>query len=601
MAADKVDTYGALQDTVSVEGPSSGRGRSRRRALMWLYPLLVGFVAILVVLQMLPLVLPIGPMYWDMLLYYDAIGRITQGQWPAIDFFAPVGPLEYFLAAFSNHLFADAHPVLMTQWIWLPVTAPVMALVLWDTAPRSSRAAWWLLVPWMLFTALPFNVINYYNFPGTDAFGIYNRHGAILMYLVVAVVLFVRSPVVQTIALTLLVLSLAFCKVTAFLAAGPILLFGLVLGRISPLTAIATALISIGAAGAAELLTGLVWPYVQDIIILASQNTGALLPRFLTAASQHFNVMGAGGILAIVLLVAAISGHGPAAGGAAAGGAGGNRLSRLIDADWFWVGLLLVCGLFFETQNTGGQAFLLVWPALLAIVLRPLSTYGRFGLAIVVLIGFTVLPNVSTVLHKAARAAAVAPGYIVLDAPDLGPIGRVSTKDVFVEQADRMRGIYIDHRDTYEAIAKTEAMPSFIIFSDPDYQYLLLQEIQAVTVAIKALEARSDRKFERVLNLDFANPFPYILGIKGAEYVAIGADPSRALPKLDAKTRLAVSRTDLVLAPQCPYHRARKQLAEHYAPALTAHTRIALTPCFDAFVLPVDQQPATSLNNGAGD
>jgi hypothetical protein len=47
-----------------------------------------------------------------------------------------------------------------------------------------------------------------------------------------------------------------------------------------------------------------------------------------------------------------------------------------------------------------------------------------------------------------------------------------------------------------------------------------------------------------------------------------------------------VARTDLVLVPVCPVHYARKQLLEHYASGLTGHTRISLTPCFDAFVLP---------------
>ncbi|MCY0095953.1 hypothetical protein [Hoeflea ulvae] len=555
-----------------------------RRALFWLYPALVGFVGILAVLQSLPLVLPIGPMYWDVLIYYDAIGRIAQGQWPAIDFFAPVGPLEYFFAAFSAQVFPNAHPVLLTQWIWVPVTAPVMALILWDTSRRSSAAAVWLLVPWMVFTALPFNVIDFYPYPGTDAFGIYNRHGAHLIYLTAATVLFVRSPVIQTIVFSLLVLSMAFCKITALLAAGPILLFGLLLGRITLRTAIATALICIGATGIAEILTGLVTPYVQDIILLASQNSDALLPRFLTAISQHFNVLGAGGLLALVLLIAALTGQ-----QAASARESGNRLGRIIDAHWFWVGLLLFCSLFFETQNTGGQAGLIIWPALLAVLMSPVAGYGRYGVVVLVLIAFTAVPNVSNVLHKAARTSAVAPGYIALDAPAMGPLGRVSAKNVFVEQAERMRGIYIAHRDTYKAIADTEALPSFLMFSDPDYQYLLLQEMEAVTVAIRAEEARTGRRFERVFTLDFANPFPYLLNRKGAEFVAIGADPSRALPELDAKTRTAVSQTDLILVPGCPVHHARKQLLEHYASALTGHTRITLTPCYDAFVLPPAQ------------
>ncbi|WP_299860953.1 hypothetical protein [uncultured Hoeflea sp.] len=550
-----------------------------RHLLPWLYALLAVFVAVLALMQTLPLVLPIGPMYWDVLVYYDAIGRIWQGQAPVHDFFAPVGPLEYYLAAFSAWLFPEANPVLLTQWIWLPVTVPVMALILWDVAGRGLKVSLGLLLPFMLVTALPFNVIDFYPYPGTDGFGIYNRHGAHLLYLLTAAVLFVRSPVIQTIVLSVLLLSAAFCKITAFLAAGPILLFGLLLGRIRLTAAIAAALICIGLTGVVELTTGIVSLYVRDIILLASENTHAVLPRFLTAISQHFNVMGAGGLLAIVLLAAALTGQ-PAAGGRE----DGNGLARAFDAPWFWVGLLLVCGLFYETQNTGSHAFILLWPALLMILARPLAEYGRFAVAILVLAGFTAIPDISGMLHKASRTAAVAPGYVKIDAPDLGPIGRASAKPIFVEQAERMRGIYVAHRETYAAIAETEALPSFLQFSDPDFQYLLLSEMQAAVVAIKQLEARSGRRFETVLNLDFANPFPFILERKGAYHVAIGADPYRALPELSEETRAAVAATDLVLSPVCPLLHSRKLIKEHYAPALTDHDKIALTPCFDAYL-----------------
>ena len=556
-----------------------------RRPLAWLYPLLIVFALALVVLQSMPVVVPIGPMNWDVLVYYDAIGRIAQGQLPSVDFFAPVGPLEYLLAAFSAWLFPEAQPVFLTQWIWLPVTVPMMALILWDVA-RTGRGwlGFWLLAPWMFFTLLPYNAVDFYPYPGTDGFGIYNRHGAQLIYLVAATVLFVRSAAIQTALLSVLLIGLAFCKITAFLAAGPILLFGLVLGRIRLLTAIATALICIGLTGLAELATGMVVPYVQDIIVLASQNSDALLPRFLTAGSVHFNVVGAGGLLALVLLIAALGGN-----PAARGRSGGNALARMIDADWFWVGLLLLCGLFYETQNTGSQAFIMVWPALLAILMKPRAGYGRYGLAVVALVAFTAVPTVSTMAHKAVRAIAVAPGYVKLDAPDLGPLGLYSTKDVFATRAERIRQIYIDRRDTFEEIAEQGILPAFLLFSDPDYQFLLLDEMQKATAAIKGLEIRSRRRFERVLNLDFANPFPFILKKKGAEFVAIGADPSRAVPELDERTRNAVAQTDLVLAPTCPVHHARRVLLEHYASALTGHERITLTPCFDAYILPANR------------
>jgi hypothetical protein len=77
--------------SMNVMDGTEARGR---RALIWLYPvLIVGFALVLAVLQTLPLVVPIGPMYWDVL---DLLRRNRPDRqwaaWPALDFFAPVGP-----------------------------------------------------------------------------------------------------------------------------------------------------------------------------------------------------------------------------------------------------------------------------------------------------------------------------------------------------------------------------------------------------------------------------------------------------------------------------------------------------------------------------
>ncbi len=545
------------------------------------YVVLGAFTALLVGLQMLPLVLPIGPMYWDVLIYYDAIGRMGVGQLPVRDFFTPVGPLEYGLAYLSNSIFPSAHPVLLTQWIWLPVTVPVMAVLIGEAGKTNRAAAFGLMLPWMLFTALPFNIYDFYPYPGTDAFGIYNRHGAHLLYLLAATVLFVKGRAVQTGLLSVLLLALAFCKITAFIAAAPILIAGLVLGRIALSTAIATAAICLSLAGLVEVTTGIVSGYVLDIILLASQNTDAILPRFFTVVSQRFDVLAAGGALSVVLLAAVLMNRRANEGETRAG------LIATLDRDWFWLGLLLVCGLFYETQNTGSHEFILIWPALLMVLLSPARLHGRSRTAVLVLVALTALPTATKVAHKAIRTAAVAPGYITLDAPDLGPIGRISAKDVFVEQAERMRGIYIDHQDTMRAIAATEALPSFIQFSEPDFQYLLIQELQDATLAIRKLEADTGRQFATVFNLDFANPFPYILNRPGPLHVAIGADPSRAIPTPDAETLAAIADTDLILAPVCPINRTRETLKSLYVEAMTGHQKISLTPCFDAYVKPL--------------
>lgn len=561
-----------MTDRLEERGDFVGRGGTYAA----LYGVLLIFVAAAAAVQMLPLVLPIGPMYWDVLVYYDAIGRISAGQHPVTDFMMPVGPLELWMAWFSSRIFPEAHPVLLTQLAWLPVTAPVMALIVFDVARRSACAAWGLLLPWMLLTALPFNDVSYLPYAGTDAFGIYNRHGAHLIYLVTAATLFVRPPLLQGVILAVLMLSLAFCKITAFAATGPILILGLLTRHIRLRTAVGVAAVCLLVVIPIDAATGLVRAYLVDILLLAEDNAQTLLPRFLTAASQRFDVIGAGALLCLLLLAIDITGRGERE--------GPRRLFGFLDSDWMWIGVTLLSGLVFETQNTGSHPYVMAWPALLRVLLRPRAAHGALRGVVIALLAFTAVPLASKLMHSAIRTAALAPTYIPMNEPILGPLGRTSAKDVFVEQAERLRSIYISHRPTMEAIAKTEALPSFMLFSEHDYQYLLLREIGRAAQAIVELEAREGVRFETVFNLDFANPFPYILNRAGPRHVAIGADPSRSIPDPDEETLAAVAATDLVLEPKCPYHHARLRLEQIYASALKGRKEIPLTPCFDALI-----------------
>ena len=145
------------------------------------------------VLLALPVSVPVGPMYWDVLIYYDAANRIFGGQVPSVDFFAPVGPLGYYLFAGWLYVFPNGQPVLLAHWSLLAVTAPLMALVVADVDRRARTTAFALLIPFLIFALLPFNTREFYPFPGSDGFGIYNRQCCQLLYVLVAAIAFMRS------------------------------------------------------------------------------------------------------------------------------------------------------------------------------------------------------------------------------------------------------------------------------------------------------------------------------------------------------------------------------------------------------------------------
>jgi hypothetical protein len=210
---------------------------------------------------------------------------------------------------------------------------------------------------------------------------------------------------------------------------------------------------------------------------------------------------------------------------------------------------------------------------------------------ILVLVGFTVVPNVSTMLHKAAtRRWPWRRDMSSLMRPIWGPLGRVVGQGCVREQAERMRQhLYRPHRDTFEAIAETEAScRRSCCFPIRISSICCFRKCRRVTAAIKCVELRNRRRFETILNLDFANPFPFILNRKGT--LSCGhrrrSEPGSCRRLTDRRAR-PWRETDLVLAPVCPVHAlAQTCFKEHYAPALGNHERITLTPCYDAYVHP---------------
>ena len=141
------------------------------------------------------------------------------------------------------------------------------------------------------------------------------------------------------------------------------------------------------------------------------------------------------------------------------------------------------------------------------------------------------------------------------------------------------------YRPAYQALAEAGELPSFLLYSDFEFQTLWLQNADAVISAIRTFEAANKVRFETVMTIDFTNPFAWLLDRHAPKYIAIGADPYRAVPPPGERVNAAVAGVDLALYPTCPPTTARLKLLELYAPALAAdHHRITLTPCYDAFV-----------------
>lgn len=553
-------------------------GQASRRAAVFASPLalLAACLACVCVLLALPLVVPIGPMYWDVYIYYDAANRIFAGQVPILDFFTPVGPLGYYLFAGWLAVFPDAQPTLLAHWSLLAVTAPLMALVAWDVDRRSRATAFALLVPFLIFSLLPFNTRDFYPYPGSDGFGIYNRQACQVLYVLVAALAFVRDRRLQTTIAVAAMTALFFLKITGFVAGGIIAGYALLSGRVTLRSVLAGVLAFALILAGVELASGMVSLYVLDIAKLVAMNGGTLLPRFLQATSLNFGIVGAAAGLALLLVWSGW--RGPAGEPAAAGFADSG----------LWLLAILFAGILFETQNTGSQAFIFLWPALLAILVaafrltgRPVLTLAIFGLA-----AATALPPAVRVVERAARTYVGAVRNVPLAGNNLKTLGAVNMRREVEARTEHMLRFYPEHRALYDDLVAVGELPTPVLYSDFDFQIIYLSAVDSAVDSIRALEAETGVRFDTVMSLNFVNPFPWLMDRAAPLHIAIGADPTRAVPDPGSQEETAVAGTDLVLYPTCPPTTANALLYEMYGPALASHRRIRLDACYDAFVHP---------------
>lgn len=538
--------------------------------------LLAGFAAAAMVALALPLRLPLGSFYWDLVVYLDAFQRIRTGQAPALDFFAPVGPLGYYLGYAMQRVFPNAQPLLLTNWALMPVLLPLVAAIL--SQRGASRHALALLLPFLIFVALPINLFGYYPSPGLDGYGIYNRHTATLLYWLAATLIFVEGPRARTALVAMLMLALFLTKITGAVVGAMMVGYACLIGRMRLGEAILAALGWVIALLVIDWPAGLVRAYLADVFTLIRMNTGTLLPRLLYVASGKFAVVvPAAALVALLCWIGWQERDGPPS----------VRLRRILAGPAGWLVVTLAASALFETQNSGSLDFIALWPALLLIILDWRSRSDAMRPAVLVLALAVALPSVLFAIERGARALVGTIGdTAVLSAPELGPLGRVNLKRSLAQRAETMVAFYGDHQDTYQALVAKGLEPSAILYGEIDYQATWLLEVRQGLIALRQWEQREQRRLNGVFTLDFVDPFNALLDRAGPLHVSIGAMPGRSVPPLDARTLASLAETDAILVPKCPPTPARADLAKHFQPALAGRQAVALSPCWEMFVRP---------------
>ncbi len=547
--------------------------------------LLLLMLAVLALLLGLRLAVPIGPMYWDTYIYLDAAQRLKMGQIPAVDFLAPVGALDYYQFYWLQRLFPNGQPTLLAQWSALIVAAPIMAVIVWDVDKRSRGIAFALIIPFLIFAICPTNTQSFHSYPGISGFGIYNRHTSLLLYVLTSALIFLPNTRKLAIVAALAMLALFFTKITGFLAGGLIGLFAILSGRLKLRHVLLAMIVVIAALLVFELNHRMVSTYLASIIELVGMNEDVLLSRFLTVFSTKLDVILAAAALILFLFWINRS-NVSAALKKLTSQPSTKAVATVLDQDFLWIGIVLVAGIFLETQNTGSQEFIFLWPVLLALIVKSAALPEKHRRIVYVLVAFTAIPTLTKVMHESLRMTAVAPTYVAAPVTDVKSMGLVSTRKDIWERVDLLQAHYVKNAATYRELAEQGQLPSWQLYSELDYQMFWLVSADRAVKAIKQFEATNGVHLNSLMNLDFTNPFPWILNRDATRHIQIGADPFRTVGNLTSEEEAAVRATDGVLRPSCPVTTARLMLWKVYEKALDDRTVVKLNECWDLLLRP---------------
>ncbi len=548
----------------------------------WSHPHVLIFITALVAVLGLSFVrfLAIGPNYWDLSLYLDAAQRIAYGQIPNVDFLTPAGPLEYYQFYIVNKLFHNAHPLLASQWSVMIIALPLFAVLIAPVDRISRTLSMCLTLPFICVILLPLNTETAYPAPGFDGFGVYNRHPALLLYILVAALLFLPGRKRLYFIIGTVMLALFLTKITGFVSGALIIGYALVAGRLRflPLTICTLAVCVL--LWVIELVSGLITGYLTNLLQLASLNDGSFLRRFRPFVGNHLDIFLPLWIAAFLLMLSAwqernseLSKDGVVV-----------RVRATLDSGGGWLIAVPLLATFFEIQNTGSQEFIYCWPAALIVLhdawLNPVR-YRRGLFAVTAIIGVLLISNI---LHRGLQTILASTTYNNLDAPELGALGQVSGRQTYFARAIALNQHYVDTREAYRKLASQGLAHSDILTAEVDFQIGWLMNAAAAASAIVKFEANTGRRLATLYSIDFTDPFPFLLDREPIRFVQIGLDVRRTLPVNDQRMLNSIARAHGILVPLCPVMPMRESLLKAFAPSLEGRQRISLTPCWDLLI-----------------
>ena len=323
--------------------------------------------------------------------------------------------------------------------------------------------------------------------------------------------------------------------------------------------------------------------YLRDVGILVRMNAGGLIERLRSPVVMYLDILSFLALLAglllwtdrkrLAFLLSSRAGIRPA-----------NRLAAIFDHPAPWIVALVLTGIFFETQNTGSLAFIFVWPFLAHLFALWFPRQRDRRTAVLLLIALAALPMAMPMLHRAARITMASIFYDELKAPALGSYGRVEAKPELLERGNILVGHFADTRWHYRGLAEAGHQSSYLLYSEIDYQLSWLIGVDEAVLALQAHEREQQRKFERLIVLDFVDVFTPLLRRTPVRLISVGMAAERTVPPLVGERLAAAKTADALLVPRCPTTPVRLSLQKTFAPVLEDARVHRLTQCWDLHI-----------------
>ena len=544
----------------------------RRLAVLpasWLAVLALGACGLLLV----PVKLPVGGFYWDVDLYLNAAHRFALGQYPHVDYFSPVGAISLGLFAAVLRVFPNGHPVLLAQWSILLITLPLFWAQMREVQVRSRMLAAALVLPFLVFSFLPYNINEYVLSQAPDAFGIYNRQIALLLYVLMTSIIWGESRSLQMIVCATCLCAVTFIKITGAFPAGIFIVYGVLSGRLDKKVLVVSLAALFGLALLLELSLGMMSAFVADLIKLARLNSGSLLFHVVTSTARQFDTLL---IFAAIILVSVLRGT------YRAWDRSDRRLflAKALASDAAWIVVATSGSVLYESQNTGSIEFVYLWPLWVRVFINGAAQGTRMAYLLGVLIAVANVPSVTSVVQRAARASVQGLTLVSLPPTQLDGIGRITIPPSGLQRARFLLDHYPHFPAAYQDLSAHGEMQTADLFAKADFQTFYLLSVDQAVKAIRAFETARGQRLQSYFTLDFVDPLSRLLDSRPPRFVSLAIDPRRTFPSVDAAALREMAGIDALVVPLCPALPDRDAIAVGFAAAMAGRERIQVSPCW---------------------